>query len=115
MGDLRSGLLGQSETVYKYGIDVTEAAIKAEAMAQGITKSVRNMSQGEKMALRYSVMIKQTALSHGDFAKTIEEPANQMRILKERVVTMTRALGSIFLPVLATILPYLNAMAILLN
>lgn len=115
MGDLRSGLLGQSETVYKYGIDVTEAAIKAEAMAQGITKSVRNMSQGEKMALRYSVMIKQTALAHGDFAKTIEEPANQMRILKERVVTLTRALGSIFLPVLATILPYLNAMAILLT
>jgi hypothetical protein len=115
MADLRSGLLGQSETVYKYGIDVTESALKAEALAQGITKSVRNMSQGEKMALRYSVMLKQTTLAQGDLARTIEEPANQMRILKERVVTLTRAFGSMFLPVIASVLPYLNALAILLT
>ena len=50
MSDLRSGLVGQSETVYKYGIDITEASLVTEALRQGITKTVRNMSQGEKMA-----------------------------------------------------------------
>ena len=55
--------------MYKYGVDLTEAALKSEALAEGIDKSVRLMSQGEKMALRYNLMIKQTALSHGDFAK----------------------------------------------
>lgn len=114
LGDLRSGLIGQSETVYKYGLDVTEAALKEEALAQGISKSVRNMSQGEKMALRYSVMLKQSSIVHGDFARTIEEPANQLRILRERFTTLSRSIGSIFIPLLSMILPYANAVLIVL-
>lgn len=109
MADLRSGLVGQSETVYKYGLDVTEAGLKQEAMRQGIQKSVRDMSQGEKMALRYAVMIRQSSLAHGDFAKTLDTPANQLRILKERFVTLARSIGNIFIPALTIILPYLNA------
>lgn len=109
MQDLRSGLVGQSETVYKYGLDVTEASLKQEAMNQGISKSVRNMSQGEKMALRYSIMIRKTALAQGDFAKTIETPANQLRILSSRMVTLARSIGNILIPSLSLLLPYLNA------
>lgn len=109
MQDLRSGLVGQSETVYKYGIDVTEAGLKQEAMNQGITKSVRNMSQGEKMALRYATMIRQTGLAQGDFARTLDTPANQMKVMQERVVTLTRAIGTLFIPMIGAVLPYLNA------
>lgn len=109
MQDLRSGLVGQSETVYKYGIDVTEAGIKQEALNQGISKSVREMSQGEKMALRYSVMLRQTALAQGDFARTLNTPANQLRILQDRFVTLSRSIGNIFIPMLSSILPYINA------
>lgn len=115
MGDLKSGLVGQSETVYKYGIDVTEAGIKAEALAEGITKSVRNMSQGEKMALRYNVMMRATTLAQGDFARTLESPANQSKILTERLVTLSRSIGNIFIPMLTIVLPYLNAFVILLT
>jgi len=111
--DLRSGLVGQSETMYKYGVDVTEASLKQEALNQGITKSVRNMSQAEKMQLRYAVMIRQTALAQGDFANTINQPANQLRILQERLLTLSRSIGSIFMPALEAILPVLNALAIL--
>jgi hypothetical protein len=113
--DLRSGLVGQSETVYKYGIDVTEAALKTEALAQGIDKSVRNMSQGEKMALRYAVMIRQTSLAQGDFARTMDQPANQLRILHERFITLGRSIGNLFIPMLGAILPYLNAIVIALT
>lgn len=109
MQDLRSGLIGQTETVYKYGIDLTEASLAQEALNQGITKSVRNMSQGEKMALRYSLMIKQTTLAQGDFARTIDSPANQLRVLGERFITLGRAIGSMFIPMLTAVLPYLNA------
>jgi len=115
MQDLRSGLVGQSETVYKYGLDVTEASLKQEAMNQGITKTVRNMSQGEKMALRYSVMIKNSSLAHGDFANTIETPANQLRILTERLTTLVRTMGTIFIPILAKTLPYVNALVKLMT
>lgn len=114
MQDLRSGLVGQSETVYKYGLDVTEAGLKAEAMAEGITKSVRNMTQGEKMALRYNAMIRQSAIVQGDFARTIDQPANQLRILQTRLVTLSRNIGNIFMPALQFVLPYLNAFAIVL-
>lgn len=109
LADLRSGLVGQSETVYKYGIDVTEASLKTEALAQGITKSVRNMSQGEKMALRYATMLRQTSLAQGDMARTLESPANQLRILNEQFTTLTRSIGQLFIPILAKVLPYLNA------
>lgn len=115
MQDLRSGLLGQSETVYKYGMDVTEAGLKTEAMNQGISKSVRDMSQGEKMALRYSTMIRQSGLAQGDFASTIEVPANQLRILSDRFVTLGRSIGSIFIPILGALLPYLNALVSILT
>ena len=113
--DLRSGLVGQSETMYKYGVDVTEASLKVEALAQGISKSVRNMSQGEKMALRYSVMLRQTALAHGDFANTINNPANQLKILADRFVTLGRAVGTMFVPALTVVLPYLNALVSVLT
>lgn len=121
MADLKSGLVGQSETVYKYGIDVTEAGIKAEAMRQGITKSVRSMSQGEKMALRAATMVgvlnkklSDGGTISGDFARTIEQPANQARILTERLTTLGRSIGSIFIPMLTVVLPYLNAFVIVL-
>lgn len=114
MADLRSGLLGQSETVYKYGMDVTEAGIKTEALRQGISKSVREMTQGEKMALRYSVMIRQSGLAQGDFARTIDAPANQLKILGERFITLGRSIGSIFVPMLSAVLPYLNAFVMIL-
>lgn len=115
MQDLRSGLVGQSETMYKYGVDVTEAALKQEALNQGISKSVREMSQGEKMALRYCVMLRQTSIVQTDFARTINQPANQMRILTERIVSCGRSIGNIFMPLLSKVLPYLNALAIVIK
>lgn len=115
MSDMRAGLVGQSETVYKYGLDVTEASIKTEALALGIEKSVRNMSQGEKMFLRHIVMMKQSAIAHGDMARTIETPANQLRILSQRFATLSRNIGTLFIPTLSRILPWLNAIVTVLN
>lgn len=108
MDDLRSGLLGQTETVYKYGIDLTEASLEQERLRLGINKSVRSMSQAEKMQLRYSVMIRQTSLAHGDFAKTIESPANQIRVLASQITGLGRAIGSVFIGTFGKALPYIN-------
>lgn len=115
MEDIRSGLVGQTETMYKYGVDLTEASLAQEALNQGITKSVRNMSQGEKMALRYALMVRQTTLAQGDFARNADSPANQLKILNERVKTLTQSIGNIFIPMLIEVLPYLNAIVIILG
>lgn len=108
MSDLRSGLLGQTETVYKYGIDLTEASLKQEALRLGIEKSVSVMSQAEKMMLRYSVMLNRTSLAQGDFAKTIETPANQLRIFTQQVTLLSRTIGTLFINSLGRVLPYIN-------
>ena len=115
LADLRSGLIGQTETVYKYGIDLTEATLQQEAMRLGIEESVRTMTQGEKMALRYSAMIRQSGLAHGDFARTINEPANQLRLLKENFYSLARAIGNVFLPVLEVVLPVIRAVVMALT
>lgn len=115
IADLRSGLLGQTETVYKYGIDLTEASLKQEALRLGIEKNVRAMTQGEKMFLRYSVLVRQSSLAHEDFAKTIETPANQLRILGDQIVAVGRALGKVFIGTIGKILPYINGFVMALR
>lgn len=108
MADLRSGLLGQTETVYKYGLDLTEASLEQERLRLGIDKSVRSMSQAEKMQLRYSVMIRQSSLAHNDLANTIESPSNQIRILANQITGLGRAIGSVFIGTIGKVLPYIN-------
>lgn len=116
LGDVKSGLVGQSETVYKYGLDLTEAGLKAEALAQGIDKSTRAMSQGEKMALRSALMARVLTKDLGsgvgvvgDFTRTLNQPANLVKILTEKIKTLSIAIGNAFIPIMAKVLPYLIA------
>lgn len=116
MADLRSGLVGQTETVYKYGVDLTEASLQQEAYRLGIEQSVRTMDQGTKMMLRSSLMTQVLTKDLGDgkavlgdFARTMNQPANLLKILSEKVKTLSIALGNAFLPVLAKVLPYMIA------
>lgn len=107
MEDLESGMQGMTRAVRKYGIDISEASLAETAAAYGIQKSVENMSQAEKMQLRYATIIRQTSLAQTDFARTIQTPANMLKILKEQVLEVGRAIGNVFQPVLQTILPVL--------
>lgn len=107
--DLKSGLIGQTETVYKYGMDLTEAALAQEALNLGIDKSVRNMSQAEKMYLRMNVMMRTSGVFVGDFGNTLDTAANQLRMLSENVTSCGRAIGSVFIPFLNAVVPYIRA------
>lgn len=115
LADLRSGLVGQTETVYKYGNDITEYSLKAIAGALGIEKSVRTMTQGEKMILRYIGTLNNGQLAMNDFARTIEQPANQLRLLKENFLSLGRAIGNAFIPILGKIVPYVRAVVMVLT
>jgi len=115
MGDLRSGMIGQTETVYKYGLDLTEASLQQEALRHGITKSVRTMSQGEKMQLRMAVAMRQASGANGDFARTIEQPANQIRLLGENFITLGRTISSVFIPMIGRVVPYIRGFVMALT
>ena len=115
MGNLRSGLIGQSRALYKYGIDITSATLKQYALAYGIQKSVTEMSQSEKMQLRMLAILDQSRIAWGDQARTINTVANQYRILKQQVSNLGRIIGNLFLPIVQKVLPYINAFIILLQ
>ena len=106
---LESGLVGYTRAVRDLGMNVGDNAIAYEAQRRGITESVENMSQAEKMQLRYSLMLKQSTAAQGDFARTIESPANMMRVLKEQLILAARAIGNVLLPALTHVLPYIIA------
>lgn len=103
-----SGMQGMTKAVRKYGLDLRMATLEQTALAYGLEIDADSTSEANRQALRYLTIIKQTTKSTGDFAKTIESPANQLRVLKEQFTQLARSIGNFFLPVLQSVLPYLN-------
>lgn len=108
---LESGISGELEPLRRLGYDLSVARLQQEAYTLGIEQSVSAMTQAEKAELRYYAIMTQVTNAQGDMARTLEAPANQLRILQAQVEQATRALGNLFLPVLKTILPYAIALA----
>ena len=108
---LQSGLAGELEPLRRIGYDLSAARLQQEAYTLGINKKVSAMTQAEKAELRYHAILTQVTHSQGDMARTLEAPANQLRIFKSQVNQAARAIGSIFIPILNAVLPYLIAVA----
>jgi hypothetical protein len=106
MQKLQSGLAGELEPLRRLGYDLSQARLQQEAYTLGITKKLSAMTQAEKAELRYHAIMTQVTTSHGDMARTLEAPANQLRILTAQINQAARALGSVFIPALNAILPY---------
>lgn len=98
LGALRSGLTGEAEALKQFGVVMNEATLAAFALSQGITKNVKDMSIAEKTALRYSFIIDQTALAHGDAAKTSEGWANASKGLLTALKDLGVRIGLTLLP-----------------
>lgn len=111
MQKLQSGISGELEPLRRLGYDLSVARLQQEALNLGITKSVSAMTQAEKSQLRYYAIMTQVTSAQGDMARTLNAPANQLRILQAQVVQCARALGNIFIPVLNAVLPYAIALA----
>lgn len=110
--NLQSGLTGQSRALYKYGIDLTAATLQQYAYAEGIEKSVSEMSQAEKAQLRLLAILDQSKVAWGDLANTINSPANQLRMLKTNLKETGTVMGQLFIPVMSSVLPVLNGLSL---
>jgi len=108
---LRGGVYaGQTKPLRGFGIDVTQTSMKPVLESLGITdRSINEMSQAEKQILRYIATLNQAKAAMGDFAETIESPANQLKILKQQIVETKVAIGNLFMGMFSEILPYANA------
>lgn len=106
MQKLQSGIAGELEPLRRLGYDLSQARLKQTALNLGIKESVANMTQAEKAELRYYAIMTQVTTAQGDMARTLEAPANQLRILQAQLTQAARAIGNIFIPALNAILPY---------
>lgn len=105
---LKSVYTGETETLKKYGIVMTEANLKAFALTQGIKKQYSEMSQAEKVALRYKFVIKTASDAQGDFARNSTTWANQIKILKTQLQELATMIGQVFVKVLRPALIVIN-------
>lgn len=110
MQKLQSGISGELEPLRRLGYDLSVARLQEEALALGIEKKVSAMTQAEKSQLRYYAIMTQVTTAQGDMARTLNAPANQLRVLQAQVTQCARALGNIFIPALNAVLPYAIAL-----
>ena len=113
---LSSAMAGQTKPIRGVtGGDITQATLQTTLDNLGIEQAVSNLSYAEKRLLIIISLTKQLNASIGDMGRTIESPANQLRIMNEQWQRLTRAVGNVFLPILSKILPYLNAILMVLT
>lgn len=105
MQKVQSGIAGELEPLRRLGYDLSVARLQEEALALGIEKKVSAMTQAEKSQLRYYAIMTQVTTAQGDMARTLNAPANQLRVLQAQVTQCARAIGNLFIPMLNAILP----------
>lgn len=115
MQNFQSALVGQSRAVYKYGLDITSAGLAQTAMNHGVTESIKNLSQQSKMQLRVLTMLEQSKVAYADLARTINQPANQLRMLQAGFKKLALTIGSLFMPIVQKLYPYMNAVVMVLQ
>lgn len=105
MQKLQSGVSGELEPLRRLGYDLSQAKLEQTALTLGIEKSVSAMTQAEKAELRYYAIMTQVTTAQGDMARSLDAPANQLRIFQAQLTQASRAIGNIFIPILQKILP----------
>ena len=105
---LQSGLIGQTKPLRSLGIDVTQQTIQGYLDKMGIDALVQDLTQAEKVLLRYISIIDQSRLAHGNLANSIEMPAQQIQVLKAQLKELGMWLYNIFIGTIGKILPYIN-------
>lgn len=104
---LKSVFTGETESLKDLGVVMTQTALDSYALANGFGKTTAQMSEAEKVALRYSFVQKQLSAAQGDFARTSDSWANQVRILTLQFDSLKATIGqgliNLFTPIIKVI------------
>ncbi|RZJ33720.1 MAG: hypothetical protein EOO51_12575 [Flavobacterium sp.] len=99
---------GETESLKRLGVVMTEANLQAFALSQGIQTNIKDMSQADKVTLRYAYVMNQTKNAQGDFARTGGGAANQMRIFQESLKQVAAQFGQVLLPAFTKMITGVN-------
>ena len=108
MKDFQSAIVGNHETVRKYGIVITESSLKQEALTLGLTKTIRELTNQEKVQARLSLITKGSADAVGDAARTSEEYANAVKALSDEWKEVAEEIGERIMPIIKILLRQLD-------
>lgn len=99
---------GETESLKMLGVVMTETNLQAFALSKGIKKNVQDMSEAEKINLRYAFILNATKNAQGDFARTSDGAANQMRIFGESLKELAVNFGTVILPLFTKVINFTN-------
>lgn len=112
---LQSALAGQTKPARRLGADITQSTLQLTLNSAGIDRTIESLSYAEKRLVIVASLLNQTQNSFGDWGRTIDGVAQQMRIFQQQTERLTRAIGSLFLPILKATLPFINAFLMVLT
>lgn len=104
MTALNGVFTGETESLKTLGIVMTQANLEAYAMSQGIQTNIKDMTEAEKVQLRYSYVLDKTKNAQGDFSRTSDGAANSTRVLKESIKETSASLGEVLLPLITPLI-----------
>lgn len=105
---LKSVFTGETETLKDLGVVMTQSALDSYAMAEGYGKTTKQMSEQEKVALRYSFVLDQLSAAQGDFVRTSDSWANQTRILSLNFDSLKANIGQALINIFTPFLKIIN-------
>lgn len=116
---LKSVFTGETESLKELGVVMTQTALDEYAMANGFGKTTSAMTEQEKVALRYRFVLNQLSTASGDFIRTSDGWANQVRIMKLQIESLKATIGqgliNLFTPIIKMINLLLAKLATVAN
>ena len=106
---MQSIFTGETEPLRKYGLDLTQATLQEWALKQGLDANMQSMSQMEKTMLRYRYVLANTGAAQGDFLRTSESWANQVRILKQNFEQLASVIGGVLINAFKPVVKAINS------
>ena len=94
----QSGLAGETEPLRKFGIDLSAAAVTAEALALGLAGSSSELTEQDKILARFELLMRQTNKTAGDFSNTIGDYANNARVSAAETENLAAVVGESLIP-----------------
>lgn len=97
---IRAGLVGEVEPLRRVGVLLNETAVAQKAMELGLAKTRKEMTEQIRVTARYALIMEQTKVQQGDFARTSDEFANSLRIVGSQLIDIAEDIGAFLLPIL---------------
>ena len=108
MLDIQSALVGNFETMKKYGVVLKETVVSEKALAMGLADTKQELTAGHKAQAAYALMVEGSKAAIGDMARTSESYANQVKKLNANLSDLTAEIGKELLPMATEMIKSLN-------